>query len=100
MPETTRAELEQIGREAARDVAGADAVQEVEAVPGETADRSVYYFTFLIDQTRARQRPGLIMAGLIQRLSDELHARHDERFPFVRLLDRTDWDQRASARPY
>jgi hypothetical protein len=98
MSQSTTAELEKLGRDAAQQVAGDDAVAQVEVVPGEDSDeRPVYYFSFLIDQDRARQRPGLVWIRLVQRLQDELVARGDGHYPVIRILDRTDWDKRAGA---
>jgi len=89
--------LEQLGRDAARKIAGEDAVQEVEVVPGYDFDRQVYYFSFLIDQDRSLQRAGLLRSRLVQRLRDELIARNDAHFPVIAILSRADWDNRASA---
>jgi hypothetical protein len=64
--------LQQLGREAAQTIAGAEAVREVEVVPGYDSDRPVYYFSFLIDQDRAQLRSGLLLSRLVQKLRDEL----------------------------
>jgi hypothetical protein len=89
--------LEQLGRDAAISIAGEEAVQRVEVVPGERLDRPVYYFSFLIDKERSRLRQGLLLSRLVQRLGDELTLRGDERRPVIRLLDHADWDQRWRA---
>jgi hypothetical protein len=81
MSQGAAATLEQIGRAAARDIAGETAVREVEVVPGEDFERPVYYISFLIDQDKARQRAGLLHSRLVQRLRDELIARDDGHFP-------------------
>jgi hypothetical protein len=92
------AELERLGLEAARLVAGEDAVEQVEVVSGEdSSDRPVYYFSFLIDEQRTQQRPGLVRIRLLQRLLDELSARGDEHRPMVKMLNRTDWEHRQRA---
>jgi hypothetical protein len=99
MSQGTVAELEKLGRDAARQVAGEGAVAQVEVVLGEdSSERPVYYFSFLIDQDRARQRAGLVRTRLVQKLRDELIARGDERYPVIQMLSRTDWDRRAGAR--
>jgi hypothetical protein len=99
--EIPNAELVRIGRAAAEEVAGPGAVEDVEVYAGVSSiDRPAYYFTFLLDQDRARQRPGVIIAELVHRITDELHERDDDSFPFIRLLDRTDWPRRLVARPY
>lgn len=97
MIQDATAALEQLGRDAAQNIAGEDAVQEVEVVPGYDFERPVYYFSFLIDQDRARLRAGLLLTRLIQKLRDELIARNDEHFPFIRILDRADWGKRTGA---
>ena len=95
----TGAELKELGRAAAAHVAGDDAVQQVEVSEGEdSSDRPVYYFSFLIDQARARQRPGLVLVRLIQKLLDDLIARGDSHYPSVRILDKDDWAKRANAK--
>lgn len=99
MSQDIATELEQIGRDAARTIAGDDAIKEVEVVPGHDLERPVYYFTFLIDQERSRQRLGLLLTRLVQRLRDELIARSDGHYPVVRLLNRVDWDSRSGAGP-
>jgi hypothetical protein len=91
-------ELEKLGRVAAETVAGASSVQEVEVARGEDSlDRPVYYFTFLIELDRDRQRAGLVRTRIVQKLRDELVARGDGHYPIIRMLNRTDWDKRASA---
>ena len=97
MSQDATAALQQLGRDAAQTIAGQDAVQEVEVMPGYDFERPVYYFSFLIDQDRARLRPGLLLSRFGQKLRDELIARNDERFPIIRILDRTDWGKRTSA---
>ena len=97
MSQDAAAALEQLGRDAAQNIAGEGAVQEVEVVPGEDFERPVYYFSFLIDQDRARQRAGLLHSRLVQKLRDELIARNDGHYPVIRILSRADWDKRASA---
>ena len=95
-----RSDIEKLGYEAAQEVAGSDAVEQVEVVAGgDDSDRPVYYFSFLIDQSRARQRAGLVRIRLMQKLDDELLARGDEHRAVIRILDREDWGKRRDARP-
>lgn len=91
------ADLEQLGLQSARLVAGEDAVEEVEVVEGYEFDRPVYHFDVLIDADRSILRLGLVHARLMQKLRDGLIARDDEHFPVIRLLDCTDWDKRTGA---
>jgi hypothetical protein len=58
--------------------------------------RPAYHFSFLIDQSRARERPGRIRIGIMQKLLDELEARGDEHQARLRILSREDWDRRSN----
>lgn len=97
MTKGANTDIESLGRVAAEEVAGKEAVEGVEVTSGYEFDRPVYRFTFLIDQSRAKQRAGLVRTRLIQKLRDALDAREDERHPMIRILDRLDWDQHRSA---
>jgi hypothetical protein len=97
MSDAATADLEQLGRDAARQVAGDAAVEQVEVVEGESFDRAVYRFSFLIDQDRALLRRGLMYSRIVQALSDALIARNDAHYPVITLLDREDWDKRTRA---
>ena len=94
----TGLELEKLGRAAAEHVAGDCAVEQVEVTRGEdAAERPVYYFSFLIDQGRARQRAGLVRTRLVQKLRDDLDARGDGHYPVIQILSKDDWANRADA---
>ena len=90
-------ELRAMGLAAAREIAGPDAVQDLEVDLGYDPERVVYVFSFLIDQSRSRHRPGLLRARLSQRIHDGLIARSDDAFARLRMLDRPAWDRRRSA---
>jgi hypothetical protein len=91
-------DLEQIGRAAAAAVAGAENVEAVEAREGEDwTDKPAYYFSFLIEQDRDDLRPGLLLGRVARKLRDELIARGDYHYPFVQILNRSDWDKRQHA---
>jgi hypothetical protein len=95
LPET---ELQTIGRDVARSIVGAGKVSQVEVVTmPDSSDQPAYYFSFLFDQDRDRQRAALVRTRLAQKLRDELIARGDARYPFVRILSRQDWGARAGA---
>ena len=99
MIQDTVENLEKLGLDAARDIAGPDAVEQVEVVVGvDYFERAAYDFSFLIDPDRLRMRIGLVLIRLGQRIKDELTARGDEHHPIIRLLGRNDWPRRASAR--
>jgi hypothetical protein len=98
MIEAVPIDLERLAREAAEDAAGAEAVEQVEVVPGEdSTDLPAYRFSFLIDQSRAVNSAGLVRIKLLQALRDRLIARGDTHYPMVRILDRRDWPKRARA---
>jgi hypothetical protein len=99
MSQNNVAILEKLGLDAAEHAAGKGSVERVEVVSGEdSSDRPVYYFSFLIDQDRARQRAGLVRTRLIQKLRDDLIALRDGHYPVIRILSRTDWDRHGDAR--
>jgi hypothetical protein len=99
MIQTSTADLEKLAQDAAREIAGPEAFEQVEIEPGlDLDDRPIYHFTFLINQERAKQRAGMVRILLSRRLREELEARGDEHLPALRMLDRTDWEKRGSAR--
>ncbi len=100
MEDISLEELEALGRAVAQDVAGVDAVEQVEVFHDiDFWDEPIYHFSFLIDQDRARDRPGLIRMGIALRLRDHLVGRGDYCYPRLQMLDRRDWERRARARP-
>lgn len=89
-------DLEQIGRQAAEDVAGAENVEQVEAAEGEDwTYKPAYYFAFLIDKNQEDSPLGSLSSRISLRLRDELVSRGDYRMPFVRILNRRDWEKRG-----
>ena len=97
MDAVTTSELERLARDAAKEIAGEHAVQEVEVTAGERLERPVYFFSYLFDRDRSKLRPGLVIIRLLQRLGDELDERSDEHRPVIQLLDRADWARHRSA---
>jgi hypothetical protein len=94
----TMLDLTALGRAAAEQVAGTGAVEQVEVARGEdSSERPVYYFSFLIDQHRARQRAGLIRTRLVQKLRDDLIQLDDGHLPVIRIFSREDWNKRINA---
>ena len=92
--------LEQLGRAAAREVAGDSAVEHVEVAVGEdSSQRPVYRFSFLIDHGQTQMRAGLLRTRLLQKLRDDLEARGDEHLAVIQVLDKEDWQKRANAQP-
>lgn len=98
MIEGTVSDLERLGFNAAQEVAGKDAVKRVEVASGvDFFERPAYYFSFLIDQTLALERAGLVRIRLMQKLRDELAVRNDDHLPEIRILNQEDWDRRSVA---
>ncbi len=98
MVDTSPNDVLTLGRDLARSVVGADAVEQVEVTEGEdSSDRPVYFYSFLIDKERNQQALGLVLIRLTQALRDALAARGDEHYPIIRLFDEVDWDKRVRA---
>jgi hypothetical protein len=94
----SESKLEALGRAAAEQVAGDEAVAEVEVERGEDgSERPVVYFSFLIEQDRTQQRAGLIRTRLVQKLRDDMVAGGYGELPVVRVLSREDWNKRSNA---
>jgi hypothetical protein len=90
-------DLEDIGRAAAQEVAGTDAVQDVAVALREIDDRVIYEFSFLIDEKLSKIRSGLLVSRLAQKLRDVLNAIDDDHSTIVRIFDQTDWTKRTDA---
>ena len=98
MSQTTAIDLEKLGLETARRIAGEDAVEQVEVFPGVNFfDEPVYHFTFLIDPDRLRLRIGLVLGRVGQQIEDELTEHGDAHRADIRLLNLTDWPKRRRA---
>lgn len=96
--ESVAKDLETLGLESAQDVAGAEAVQAVDVSAGlDACDRPVYWFTYLLDDSRIHESIGRVYIRLIQRLQDELTSRGDEHFARIRLLNQADWKKFRNA---
>ena len=96
MSEHIELDLEQFGRTLAQEVAGTEAVEQVEAAEGEDwTNKPAYYFAFLIDEKRPPSLGFSLSARISMRLRDELVARGDYRMPFVRVLSHKEWDKRG-----
>ena len=77
---------------------GADKVKQVEVVAGpDSTDEPAYYFWYQLDQDPASQSAALARVRLKQKLRDELLARGDTTYPYLRVLTKQDWDKRAGA---
>jgi len=101
MIQTSTTDLEKLAQDAAREIAGPEAFEQVEVeTVTDLDDRPAYHFTFLLNPERVRQHAGLVRIDLGLKLLDDLTARGDEHRPLTRILDRTDWEKRGSARLY
>jgi hypothetical protein len=95
MAELTATELEQIGREVAHAVVGADKVRQVEVVTGANWDGDpAYYFWYQFDSDPDWQRAADARIRLRQKLREELVARGDTSLPYTHVLDAQDWPKR------
>jgi hypothetical protein len=98
MSQTTDIDLEKLGLDTARRIAGEDAIERVEVFPGLTAfDEPAYHFTFLIDPDRLKLRRGLVLGRVGQKIEDELSERGDTHVAEIRLLNQADWPKRRRA---
>lgn len=96
--ESTMPAIRELGLEAAREIAGPNAVDDVQVVEELDAEGSpAYRFDFLIDPAYIQLRPGLVRIRLGQRLRRDLTARGDAHRPLLRMLDRADWSRRLDA---
>jgi hypothetical protein len=96
MIQTLTADLEKLAQDAAREIAGPEAFEQVEVdtvtgLDDQAADR----FTFLINPNRVIQHTGLAKIRLGLRLLDDLTTRGNDHRPPLRPLDR---EKRGSAK--
>jgi hypothetical protein len=98
MNQETAVNLEKLGLEAARELAGDDGIKQVEVLSTVDVDyRPAYHFSLLVDMSRFKQPPGLVRIRLRQKLKDELRAQGDEHQIILQMLDHADWPRRANA---
>ena len=90
--------LEELGRAAAREVAGAAAFGGVKVEDSSDSEgEPAYYFWFQIDEDSALQPLGMVQIRLWQSLRDRLIWENDDHPVKIQLLDRIDWERRAGA---
>lgn len=95
---TSLSELEALGLDAARSVAGEDWVEQVEVVSAtDSWNRPAYTFSLLVCPERLPEHLGLTRIRLRQALGDALAARGDEGIPLIRLLRPEEWSRRTLA---
>jgi hypothetical protein len=99
MVELSDAEVEQIGRDAAEEVAGAGAVLRVQVEPGlGSIDEPAYFFSFVIDRDLALPHPpGMLYLEIERKIRDTLIGRGDETYPFLKIITPAEWNHRAHA---
>jgi hypothetical protein len=91
-------ELTELGRDAARVLAGADKIDVVEVEAGlDASDEPAYHFWFRWKQEPDWPLMGLVRSKLGQKLRDKLLARGDVGYPFIHILTPRDWDTRSGA---
>ena len=86
-----------MGLEAVRSVAGIDAERIRVRVGEDSSGEPSIFFLIVMDQDKAAVGSGLLRIRIGQRLRDMLLERHDERYPFVQFLSRSDWDRASVA---
>jgi hypothetical protein len=93
MSEISDIELERIGRAAAEAVTGPGAVLDVDFEHYlDSTDQPAYMFSFVIDQSmEPKIAPGLMRIRLRQRIRDELIARGDMTYPYLKVISPVDW---------
>lgn len=99
MAELLDAEVEQIGRDAAEEVAGARAVLHVQVEPGlGSIGEAAYFFSFVIDRDIALPHPpGMLYLEIEDKIRDALIGRGDETYPFLKIITPAEWNNRAHA---
>ena len=98
MNEPASPEIQQLVRTAAEQLAGADAVKEVEVIETiDIHDRPAYLMLLLIDPPDAWQRIGPIRNGLGLKVLDGLAARGDTHQLMLQTLDHNVWPHRVHA---
>jgi hypothetical protein len=95
MTELTDTELEQFGRDVAREVVGADKVKQIEVVTGPNWDGDPsHYFWYQLEQDPDWRRAADARVRLRLRLWEELAARGDTGLPYTRVLNEQEWPMR------
>jgi hypothetical protein len=98
MAQLADSELTELGGEVARQMLGVDKVKQVEVVARpDSTDEPACYFWYQVDQDPASQSAALARIRLAQRLRDELLARGDATYPYIRVLSTQDWAKRTGA---
>jgi hypothetical protein len=99
MSEIKEADLERLGREAAEEVAGAQAVIHVRAEPDfDWTDKQIYRFYSVIDRNlMPRYKPGEMRSRLGQNIRDRLLAKGDETYPHMQIISPEEWQAHQGA---
>jgi hypothetical protein len=93
---TSPSDLKILGLSAAGAVMGEGLAEEVDVTEGtDSSDLPAYFFNFMFEQDRDRQRAALVRTRLAQKIRDMLIDRGDGHYPFVRVLRREDWGKRV-----
>lgn len=88
-------DLVELGRKAAELVPGLGTVERVKVTHRlDSTDRPAYYFSFLIERKGDREQAVQARIRLGQKLRDELLARDDDHYPYIKILNREDWEKR------
>ncbi len=97
----TQQQLKELGAEAAREIAGADAFGDVDISTAlDALDRPAYVFRYLLDPGRAKLPLGLLYIRLVGKLADELDERGEECRAMIEMHDQAGWLKRPVAKFY
>ncbi len=99
MSMASTADLKSLALNAAREIAGVDAIGDVDVVESAFVterspdDRDAYQVTYLYHPSRSALRPGAARSKIGLRLADELYQVGAAVSRLI-MLDQTDWDRR------
>jgi len=95
MIDIDNSELVEVGLKAAAQVEGLGKIERVKVVTRlDESDQPAYYFRFMTDDFAGR---GLAFTRLGMKIRDELIARGDDRYPYISVMSRSDWEKREGA---
>jgi len=99
MSEVSQIDLERLARDAADEVAGAEAVHEALVEPIlDSDDLPAYEFLFVIDRSKVSgYQPGEMRSKLGINIRDRLLAKGDETYPYLSIISPEEWRARALA---
>jgi len=95
---TSAADLKVLALDVGREIAGPDAIGDVDVGEAVIYNRLAIQFTYLFHRNLSRIDPGTARIKIDLRLADELENRGESNAPLLTMLDQRDWDQRSTNR--